>query len=72
MGTVRARPELRVKLRSQEPRMIAQFDNFDEAAVGREPAEHQSLFGQVISIAIVELVPMTMTFRHFRDTVKEA
>ena len=49
--------------------MITQFDNFDEAIVRRESAEHQSLFRQVISIAIVEFVPMAMAFRHFRDTV---
>src|SRR5690606_19614513 len=60
MPVSRGGRELRVKLRSQEPRVIRQLDDLDEP-VDRHPGEDETRLLETLHIAVVELVAMPVT-----------
>src|SRR6185295_15503534 len=61
--------ELGVKLTSQEPWMVRQFDHLDELSVGRLAGEHQPPASKLIFEARVELVTVAMALADLRGTV---
>src|SRR6185436_20887719 len=56
MRTMWPRRELRMKLGRQEPGMPLQLDDLHQAAVRREPAEHESLGRQLFPVGVVEFI----------------
>ena len=59
---VRLGLELGMELRADEERMIRQFDDFDEAFLGRDRGNHQPGFLQAVLIVGVELVAVAVAF----------
>src|SRR3990172_1226025 len=64
MTVARGRGELRVKLHTDEPRMIPQLDNLDQHVIDRCAGDDHSLLLQGIAILVIELVAMTMALHH--------
>src|SRR5437870_3240455 len=62
-------PELRLKLCGEKPGMMLELHNFHQAAVRREPAEHQPVLGQLLPIGVIELVAVAMALLDLRATV---
>ena len=62
MRLVRLAVEFRVELARDEKRMVRQFDDFDEFAVGRVAAENEVGLGKTVSLGVVEFVAMTVAF----------
>ena len=52
--------EFRMKLAAEKPGMFFQFNNLHKIVVRRCPGDHQTLFFQLLSIVVVELVAMTV------------
>ena len=48
-----------MELRREEPRMIVELDELDEP-VARKPGQHEAGLGQLLRVAVVELVAMAM------------
>src|SRR6476661_3275015 len=69
MGTVRTGTIFRMELCSQEPGMVLEFDDFNQPAVGRETAQHQSLRRQRLTVRVVEFEPVPVSFANFVHTV---
>src|SRR5690606_26796259 len=61
VAVTRRRAKLGVELTRDEERMVRQLDHFHEA-VAREGRESQTRVHQLLQIAIVELVPVSMAF----------
>lgn len=62
MGRVWFALEFGMKLRRHEERVVWNFDQFDELAVGRSSAENESGFFVLLAISVVELVAVTVAF----------
>ena len=58
----RLRFEFRVILNRDEPRMLVQFDDFDEFAVGTGAGNYETAVDKAVAIFVVELIPMSMTW----------
>ena len=58
----RFRIELGVKLHRHKPRMIGEFHNLDQLAIGTRSGQQHSRFFKLRAVLRVELVAMPMTF----------
>ena len=61
----RPRFEFRVKLTSQKPGMITDFDDLDQFTVRRNPADDHSLFLQPIQKFVVEFIAVAVALGNF-------
>ena len=62
MRLVRLALEFRMELARDKKRMVFQFDDLDEFAVGRIAAENESGLLEFFAIGVVEFVAVTMAF----------
>src|SRR5439155_14448327 len=69
MGSVRAGPELGMKLSSDHERMVADFADFDQAAIWGSAARNQSEIFEGCPKSIVELITVAVTFPDLVDGV---
>src|SRR5438046_9956479 len=70
MRLMRFAVEFGMELAGDEKWMLRQFDDFDELAVRREPAENVIGLLEPVAEGIVELVPVPMSFVHHECSVK--
>ena len=64
MRLVRLALKFRMELARHEKRMILQFDDLDELAVGRQPAEHETGLLEFLAVGIVEFVAVPVPLVH--------
>ena len=69
MRAVRTRTIFGMKLCGQKPGVIFQLDDFDQPPVRREPAQHESFGRQLLTVGVIELKAMPMSFTHFVDAI---
>src|SRR4051812_31689703 len=62
----RPRLELRVKLRCDEPRMVGELDDLDEAPLLERAADDEAAVEQLLAIGVVHLVAMPVTLGDHR------
>src|ERR1035437_4342088 len=62
--------KLGVKLAGDEPRMIAQFDQFDAIVLAVNAGNRQARLHQLIAVGVVDFVPVTMAFADFIAAVQ--
>ena len=63
MASARVGRELRVELAGEEPRVVRQFDGFDQAfASGRYAADNQACLFQRGNVVVVDFVAMAVAF----------
>lgn len=62
MWTIWTRLQFRVCLCRDEVRMRWQFDELDEPAIGRQAGQRKSRILELLSVSIVYLPPMPVTF----------
>src|SRR5262245_31814435 len=62
MAIKRTRFELWVELYPDKPRMIAEFDDLNQLSIRGQSTEDHALSGKQLTVRIVKLVAMTMTF----------
>ena len=62
MRLVRLALKFRMELARHEKRMVFQFDDLDEFAVGRIAAENEPGFLKFFAVGVVEFVAMAMAF----------
>lgn len=62
MRLVRLAQKLRVKLARDEKRMVLEFNDFDQLAVGRQAAEHEPGLLEFFTVGVVEFVAVTVAF----------
>ena len=65
MSLVRLRLEFRVELNTDKPRMILDFDDFDQVFFWIDSGNEHSCFGELFAVIVVEFVAMTVTFGYF-------
>src|SRR5215471_16518275 len=70
MRLVRLAMELRVELAGDEKRMLRQFDDLHELAIGRMSAEPKPSFLKTFAVGVVEFVPVTMPFVYNECAIK--
>src|SRR5437773_12422958 len=70
MRLVRFDLEVRMKLAGDKRRMLRQFDDLHQLAVGREAAECKIRLLKFFPISIVELVTVPMTFVDDKGAIK--
>ena len=58
-----------MELRRQEPGVVFQFDDFDKPTVRRQPAQHESLRKQLLTVRVIEFVAVPMALAHFAHPV---
>src|ERR1700682_163251 len=66
MWTVRSRAEFRVELRGNEPRVVTQLDDFHQTVVGRCAREDHARLPHRLTVGVVELEAMPVSFVHDR------
>src|SRR3954449_10881635 len=54
----RARLELRMELAGNEPRMVRQLDDLDEAAALKRARDHEPCIDELRAVVVVDLVPV--------------
>ena len=64
MRLVRLAQKLRVKLARNEKRMVLEFNDFDQLAVGRQAAENKTGLFKFLAVGVVEFVAMPVTLVH--------
>src|SRR5689334_955469 len=69
LRAIRSRGELRVELRSDEPRVVVEFNDFHETSVRGRAGEHEACLHHRVPVLVVELVTVTMTLVHQRVAV---
>src|SRR6476646_3677850 len=69
MRAVRTRTVFRMELCCQEPGMILELDDFDQLAIRRQPAQHQSLCRQLFSVGVIELEAVPVSFANFIHSI---
>src|ERR1700741_3662877 len=69
MRRVRFREELRMILAGQEPGVISQVDQLDQAAIRGGPGNHESALFHVLFVLEVEFVPVTVSFDDLSSAV---
>src|ERR1039458_9158558 len=62
MRLVRLAQKLRVKLARNEKRMVLEFDDFHELAVGRQAAENKPGLFKFLAVGVVEFVAVAVAF----------
>ena len=62
MRVERFRLQFRVKLHTDEPRMVGTLDDFGQQAIGRHARENEALPLQRLDVLAVDLVAMAMAF----------
>jgi len=54
--------ELGVELHPHKPGMVAQLNDLDQSAIRRQTAENQAFGQEHLTIGVIELIPVAMTF----------
>ena len=62
--------KFRVSLGGHEPRMGIQFDHLDNPSIRRYTGESHSVFNELLTVIVVDLLAVTMAFINFPGTVK--
>ena len=70
MRLVRLAHEFRMELARDIKRMMGEFDDFHQLAVGRRAAENKASFLKFFAIRVIEFVAVAMTFLDDKGTVK--
>ena len=58
-----------MKLAADKPRVIGQFDHFDQFVVHRQPGNHQAGVLQAFQVIVVEFVTVAVAFVDFLGAV---
>src|SRR5438094_10366392 len=61
--------ELRMKLTSDEPRMLRILDDLDELSIRAQATEPQAALDELIAIRVRDLVPVAVPLADFGDAV---
>jgi len=49
--------------------MILEFDDFDQPAIRRQSAQHQSLYRQLLSVGVIELEAVPVSFANLIHSI---
>ena len=69
MRIVRAGFELGVSLRGHEPGMVFYFHHLYKAVIGERAGNNQTFVREFLTILVIELITMTMTFSNIGRTI---
>ena len=70
MRSVGSALKLGVELASDKPRMLRDFNHFDNVIVGRCAGKNHTAVEKVLTIIVVNLISVTMTLINHRRAVK--
>ena len=62
VGLMRTRLQLGMELHGDKERVVGEFHDLDQLAIGRQTGEHDSRLLELPAVGVVHLVPMTVTF----------
>lgn len=70
MWTIGAGFEFWVELSGDHTRVICELDNLDELSIGRRPRNDETIVLKCLTISIIELIAVSMSFGYLGGTVR--